>query len=162
MAVSASFQVRKRADKSEGSRVRMIDPDTDRVKLVNPDTPGEEHEPWPLLGVEPVGALPDEMEISTNFVAKGKAEGWISTEGEEVVHRQGGPAENPWAATNTFVQCAEIVFHFTSGDVRYKVTRQPDKYAAEGTDRTKVTDDMYAEGATRVDRFYRCKIQKGS
>ena len=68
----------------------------------------------------------------------------------------------------TFVQAQAIVFHTLDGDVRYRVTHNPDKYADDSTvgernmpnddnshgDDTPVTDEMYASGQTRVDHFY--------
>lgn len=151
----AGLTIRKRADKSTGRRDKAWDWRTGQWKLVNPDTPGDDHEPWPLAGVEAVGDLPDECEVSTHFVARGISEGWIEGEDEEVVHRPGGPPDNQWAATHTFPQYSALVFKFADGDVRYTVAHNPDKYVAEGTDATKVTSEVYAAGETRVDAFYR-------
>lgn len=161
--MAASLMIHKLADKTTGRReVRHVEtPDGVQRRLVNPDTPGDEHEPWPLAGVEVVGDPPDECGMSTHLVASGIAEGWITGEDEEVVHRPGGPPNNKWAVTHTFVQYKTLTFHFGSGDVTYKVTHQPDKYVAEGTDKTKVTEDIYAAGDTRVDAFYWLKRQKG-
>lgn len=161
--MATSWMLHKRADKSEGRReVRHVETPTGvERRLVNPDTPGDEHEPWPLASVDVMGDPPDEHGVSTHLVAAGISEGWITGEGEEVVHRPGGPPDNRWAVTHTFVQYASLTFHFDSGDVTYKVTHQPDKYVAGGTDKTKVTDEIYAAGETRVDAFYWLKRQKG-
>lgn len=156
--MTASLTIRKLADKTTGERVTRYDQETGAKKLVNPATDGDDHEPWPLAGVEAVGEVPAEVDFPTHFVARGKAEGWITLEGEEVVHRPGGPPDNVWAVTHTMVQAQEIVLHLASGDVRYKVVHQPDKYVAEGTDKTKVSDELYAAGQTRVDYFYGCKL----
>lgn len=149
----------KHADKSTGRREVRYTPDGIRT-LVNPDTPGDDHEAWPLAGVT-LGEALSPVEISTGFVANAVAEGWASLEGENVVHRPGGPLANRWAVTHTFVQADAIVFHLMDGDVRYKVTHQPDKYVASGTDSTKMTDDKYGDGDSRVDLFYGLKFDKG-
>lgn len=155
----AGLTFHKLADKS-GRREVRYDPDTGVRKLVNPDTDGDSHEPWPLAGVELDEALPT-AEISTTYVAQAVAEGWAELEGESVVHRPGGPLNNRWAVTHTFVQADAIVFHLAGGDVRYKVMHQPDKYVDSGTDSTKMTDDKYADGDSRVDLFYGLKLDKG-
>jgi len=121
--------VRKLADRAGGERVVRFDPETGAKKLVNPATPGDDHEPWPLLGVVPEGELPKLARIPTSFVDGAVAEGWAQRIGERVVHRAGGTEANPWSKTHTFVQCDKIVFHFADGDVVYLVTYQPDKYA---------------------------------
>lgn len=157
----AGLTIRKRADKSTGERVKIYVPELGRHKLVNPDTPGEEHEPWPLAGVAVVGEIPDECGLPTHFVARGIAEGWITGEGEELVHRPGGPVDNRWAVTHTFVHYDTLTLHLDGGDATYKVAHQPDKYVAGGTDRAKVTDEIYAAGETQVDTFYWVKLQKG-
>lgn len=159
--MAASLTIHKLADTSSGRRHVKYDAETGAKKLVNPDTPGDAHEPWPLAGVEIVGDPPDECEVSTGFIARGKAEGWIELEGENVMHRPGGPPSNLWAVTHTFVQAKAIVFHLAGGDVTYKVMHQPDKYVADGTDTAKVTEDHYAAGETRVDLFYGLKLMKG-
>ena len=145
-----AFTIHKLADRS-GRRVMV------EGRMVNPDTPGTDHEPWPLAGVGCVGEPPATLEISQKKVMEGKREGWITCEGEEVVHRPGGPADNPWQVTHTFLQLTALVFHFVSGDVRYKVMHNPDKYVEGKSAKAKVTDEIYAAGQTRVDFFYRLK-----
>lgn len=148
--------IRKLADRSAGERVRRFDPETGVAYLADPagDDPAQPA-PWPLAGIV-LENPPEQTSISTSKVAEGVAEGWIELVGVNVVHRPGGPAADPWrsGSTHTFVQAEEIVFKTVAGPVRYKVVHQPDKYAAEGDDTTKVTPGMYAAGATRVDHFY--------
>lgn len=156
----AGLTFRKHADKSEGRREVKYDPGTGERKLVNPDTEGDDHDSWPLAGVTLDEALPT-AEISTNLVAQAVAEGWAELEGESVVHRPGGPPNKQWAVTHTFLQADAIVFHLMDGDVRYKVAHQPDKYVESGTDSTKMTDQKYADGDSRVDYFYGLKLDKG-
>jgi len=117
--------------------------------------------PWPLAGVRLEGELPDECGVSTRFVAAGRVEGWIDVEGEQVVHRPGGPPEEPWRVTHTFVQADVIIFRFLDGDVRYRVTHQPDKYVDSDDDTEPVTDEVYAAGQTKVDFFYWLEREEG-
>lgn len=169
---SPGLTLRKLADKSEGERVIMANPDGSR-KLVNPDTPGEEHEPWPFVGIRILDdPIPDPCRLSTNLVEQGISEGWITVDGEEMVHRPGGPPENKWRLTHSLRHFNALVVHTVDGDVHYEVTRQPDKYygiASEGDKRTtiydvdddaEVTDEIYATGETVVDRFYELKLVK--
>lgn len=122
--------------------------------------------PRPLAGVRLLDA-PPVAQVPTKVIATAVAEGWASLENETVVHRPGGPAADPWQVTHTFRHAEAIVFHTLDGDVRYRVTHQPDKYADysqatfpdavdafDGDDDTPVTDDLYAAGATRIDWFY--------
>lgn len=150
-----TLTVRKLADTSEGERIIRYDPETGAKKLVNPATPGNDHEPWPLLGVEPVDELPKVCRVSTGYVQKARQEGWAELEGEDVVHRPTGPPDDLWRnGAHTFVQATAVTFHFQSGSVKYKVTHQPDKYVDSDNDKDKVTDEIYAAGKTRVDHFY--------
>ncbi|HEY4612511.1 MAG TPA: hypothetical protein VII11_05975, partial [Bacteroidota bacterium] len=126
------LRIRKLADKSSGERVKRFDPVTGESYLVDPnkydlnDSSTHVSEPWPFLGVVPEGDLPKRTAVSTSFVNKGVAEGFITLEGREVVHRPGGPVDDPWRVTHTFVQADAVVFHFMDGDVRYRVVNQPD------------------------------------
>jgi hypothetical protein len=88
-------------------------------------------EPWPLLGVRVEGDAPKHTVVSTTWVARGRAEGWLTFEGEQVVHRPGGPRENPWAVTHTFVHGKAIVLHTVDGDLRYRIVTNPDKWPAD-------------------------------
>lgn len=126
------LSVRKLADKSEGTRIRMYDEMTGDAKLVNPDTPGTDHEPWPLAGVQVEGECPDACRVPMSFVQKGKQEGWIELEGETVQFRPGGPADDPWRVTHTFLQAEKVVLKTVDGDVRFHVTANPDKHGQAG------------------------------
>lgn len=151
--------IRKHADTRGQQRLVRFDPVTGEKKLVNPATPGEDHEPWPLLGIT-LEKAPDLTTATTQLVAQGIAEGWLTAENQRPVVRPAGPTQDVLASTHTgqphlFVHCDRIVFHTLDGDIAYRVTHQPDKYAATGDDDTPVTPEVYAAGATRVDHFYR-------
>lgn len=145
------LRVRKVADRTV-ERVVRFDPVTGEKLLVDPADGAVR--PYPLAGVRIEGAPPADTTAGTSWVAEAIREGWLVGEGERVVHRPGGPAEWPWAKTHTFVHFDALVVRTLDGDVRYRVTHQPDKYADPGDDDTPVTDDVYAAGATRVDHFY--------
>jgi hypothetical protein len=171
------LRIRKLADRSSGSRETRYDPTTGQKYLHNPATGGAE--PWPLAGIQLDGAdgsegPPQTIGISTTVVDNGRAEGWITVEGENVVHRPGGPPGNLWAVTHTFRQVDTLIFHTVDGDVRYRVTHQPDKYAVvdrvtanddkrlvreEIDPDAEVTDEIYAAGDTRVDWFYVAELE---
>jgi hypothetical protein len=135
-----SLQIRKLADKSVGERVTRYDPETGASYLTDPETWDRADEstwveqPWPLLGIQ-VDNAPKTCEIPLKFLLRGRAEGWLTIEGEEVVHRPGGPPENPWAVTHTFVQGDVLVLHSVDGDVRYEIVDSPDKWPAEKNER---------------------------
>lgn len=166
--MGALLTVRKLADRSTGERLRVpitqpveladgtvVQVETGQVKLVNPATPGDAHESWPLAGIQVVDA-PDECTVGARWVTRGVAEGWIELEGARLVTRPAGPAHDPTASTHQFVHADALVIHSVDGDVRYRVTHQPDKYAdhEEADDETPVTSEAYAAGGTRVDHFY--------
>jgi hypothetical protein len=146
------------------------------------DAPHEGTSLYPMRGLDIVDDRgrptdpPQECRVATAFVDRGRAEGWIAVEGEEVVHRPGGPPDDLWRVTHTFRHYETIVLktHDDREDVRYKVTHQPDKYvdttdyAAEGGERVgsrkeddseSVTDEHYAAGQTRVDHFYDLELE---
>jgi hypothetical protein len=143
--------LRKRADKSTGSREAMLvlppgsfeqqddgtivitNPAAAEQRLVNPDTPGYEHEPWPLEGVE-LEEAPERAKLPYSWVQRGVGEGWLELVNQRVVHRPGGPASDPWRVTHTFVQADEVIFHCIDGDWRYTVVENPDKYAGSDSD----------------------------
>ena len=148
------LRLRKLADRTSGERVRLtrvpagaftidettgdavFDPAAATSVLVNPATPGFDHEPWPFAGIRLEGGDPPKTAtVSTSFVQNARAEGWMTVEGEQVVHRPGGPPEQPWRVTHTFVHADALVLHTVDGDVRYTVTQQPDKWPAEKNDR---------------------------
>jgi hypothetical protein len=84
--------------------------------------------PWPLAGIEIVGKPPKETYVPNTWVNKAAAEGWLTLEGEQMVHRPGGPPEEPWRVTHTFRHADALVLHTADGDVRYKVVENPDKW----------------------------------
>lgn len=137
------LRIRKRADKSGGTA------------SLRADLPGAPPGTWPLAGVEIMGDPPERARLSQRLVAGGIHEGWIVADGEQVVHRPGGPASNRWGQTHTFVHydALEICGH------RYRVLHQPDKYAESGDDTTPVTDEIYTSGDTRVDWFYDLELE---
>lgn len=160
------MRVRKVADKSDGERITVpvletvelrngetVQVATGQTKLVNPDTPGVDHEPWPLAGVQ-LEVAPDECRLSTAFVERAIHEGWLTGIGENMVRRPAGPADNPTRAWHYFVHYDELVFHTLDGDVEYRVTRQPDKYIDSDDPNESMTDEAYRSGETRVDHFY--------
>lgn len=156
------LSIRKLADKSTGSRVPKFDPNTGERKLINPDTPGNEHEPWPLKGIAIEGDLPEHTAVGVAWVNKGIAEGWLRRDGEETVHhRPGGPADNPWTITHSFVHMDKLILDTVDGPVTYKVVWQPDKYvmevgddSAEDWQTSPVTAEDYADGNTTVEWSY--------
>jgi hypothetical protein len=147
-----NVSLHKIADKSAGSREVMVvlPPDSYEIqddgsvvitnvaageqRLVNPDTPGYEHEPWPLAGVE-LYEMPKRAKLPYSWVQKGVGEGWLEMEGVNVVHRPGGPSNDPWRVTHTFVQAEAIVFKCVDGVYRYRVVENPDKYASASSDK---------------------------
>lgn len=128
------FRVRKLADKSSGQRVKRFDPITGDSYLADPDTWDADDKathvssPWPSLGVVVEGEIPQKTALNTGFVNKAVSEGWAELEGRKVVHRPGGPEEDPWRVTHTFVQADAIVFHLVDKDIKYNVLESPDKY----------------------------------
>lgn len=70
--------------------------------------------------------------IPTSTIEAAKREGWATTSGDNVKTAPGGPADDPWRVTHTFVQTARITFQTIHGPLVYVVTRQPDKYDAAG------------------------------
>lgn len=161
----AILAFRKLADKTSGRRITRYHPETGAKMLVNPDTPGEEHEPWPLLGVRIVDVNgsdtdpPQRTAIDVGRVEAGMAEGWIERVGARPVVRPAGAQQDIWTSgttgtPHTFIHADYIIFKTVDGDVRYRVVHQPDKYAADGDDETPVSPELYAAGETRVDWFY--------
>lgn len=157
MAELTSLSVRKLADKSEGTRVEGFDPFTGERRLINPETGAAE--PWPLLGVAIEGDCPERTAVPTSWVQKAVAEGWVTLEGDKPVHRPGGPVENVWATTHTFVHADALVIHTVDGDVRFKITKNPDKFVDSNDPEEKVTDEHYESGQTRVDWFYELELE---
>jgi hypothetical protein len=148
------FRFRKLADESGGPAAFAAER--------GPQVLGEQSSPvdhWPLAGVEIVGDPPQEANLPMDYVRRAVAEGWMVGDGENVVHRPGGPPQDKWRVTHTFVHYDTITVKTTTGDLRYRVAHQPDKYAGSGGDRAKVTDERYAAGETRVDWFYTVRLE---
>jgi hypothetical protein len=143
---------RRLADRSQGERVVRWDHETGEKVLVNPAT--GEPEPWPLAGVQIEGDVPTQTTLSTSIVDRGRGEGWISVEGERAVVRPAGPPGAPYLKKHTFVHADVVVLHLVAGDVRYRVTHQPDKYH-EGPEGTDAVGDPNA----RVDHFYGLELE---
>lgn len=128
------FRVRKLADTSSGVREKRYDPITGNAYLVDPEKWDINDQntwvatPWPSLGVVVDGDLPKKTTLNTGFVNKAAAEGWAKLENRSIVHRPGGPEEDPWLVTHTFVHADSITFNFLDGDVTYSVVENPDKY----------------------------------
>lgn len=140
--------IRKLADKSTGTRVQMYDPITGEKRLVNPETPGTTHEPWPLAGIQIEGEIPSNPCPAMDWVARAVAEGWIELENEGVEHAPGGPENNQWAVTHTFVTADAITIKTVDGDVRYRVVQNPGKY-----------DDENEPSGKRVDWSYHLELE---
>lgn len=173
--MASLLTVRKVAVKDSPHTV-VNDPTTGRAIIINTETGREESRP--LLGVCPVGDLPEKCTVSTGFVESAVSEGWASYVNERVVFRPSGPADNKWGTPpHAFVHADAIVFHFIEGDVRYDVTHQPDKYVAKDKtfgdqtidtypdfdlDDEPVTDAIYEAGKTRVDWFYGLQRRLGN
>jgi hypothetical protein len=162
--VTETLRVRKLADKSVGERVQRFDPVTGEKILVNPAT--GQPESWPLAGVQVEGDPPAKTRVSTSWVDRGISERWLEGVNGKPVVRPAGARQDVWNATQTarphvFMHYDEIVVKTIDGDVRYRVTRQPDKYVADGDDNTTVTPEIYATGNTRVDWFYDLELVEG-
>lgn len=144
--------IRKLADRT-AFRVTRFDPETGEKYLVDGDG---NRSPRPLAGVRLEEPVPDQVRISTTVVNNGVAEGWITLEGAKTISRPGGPAHDPDRPEllHNFRHAKTAVFHTVDGDVRFKVTHQPDKYVAGDDDTEKVTKEHYDSGNTRVDWFY--------
>lgn len=119
--------IRKLANTSEGERVKGFHPFTGGATLINPVTANPE--PWPLAGVTAVGEVPKLCKLPMKLVAQWENEGWAVTEGTRIVHAPGGPQEDPWRVTHTFVEMDALTLNFADGAVRYRVTHQPGKHA---------------------------------
>jgi hypothetical protein len=159
--------IRKLRREDGKPRIPGWDPLTGEKTLIDPTT--LRPSPYELEGVEPEGEVPDRFTVPMKLLQAWRAEGWVSCEPPEgrVVHRPGGPPEDPWRITHTFLHYDRVTLGFLSDPIAATVTHQPDKYAdhSEATypdqleafdadDDTSVTSDIYAAGATRIDWFY--------
>jgi hypothetical protein len=129
--VAQGLRIRKLADRSEGERVPVYDPETGDSWLTDPATEGTDPEPWPLAGIELIGGAPKRVTVPTKVIWKGVSEGWIEVEEETLVHRSGGPPEDAWRLTHTFRHIDAFTIDTVDGPVRYEVTQQPDKWPDE-------------------------------
>lgn len=136
--------IRKLADRSQGTRVVRYDPVTGEKFLFNPET--DRAESWPLLGVDFDGEAPEECSVSTGYIANAVNEGWVVGEGQKLVHASGGPPEDEWARTHTFVNYSSLTFKTVSGDVKYEVVGQPGKH-----------EDSEESSGYRFDTVYKLK-----
>jgi hypothetical protein len=89
--------------------------------------------PWPLLGVTLVGDPPKMCVIPMRYVSQIVGEGWCQRSGEQAIHKPGGPPEDPWRKTHTFIHADTITFKLIEGDVVYRVVQQPDKIGEGGS-----------------------------
>jgi hypothetical protein len=115
----------------------------------------------PFGGLQIEGDAPKETRVPTSWVARGQAEGWIEVDNPQMVVRPAGPAHAPMTTSHVFMHADAIILKTTDGDVRYRVTHQPDKYVDGGKDTDKVTTEHYAAGNTRVDHFFDLKLEGG-
>lgn len=134
----------------------------DRRGIVDPTVPPPL--PLPLLGVRIEGETPRECRVPTSWVARGIAEGWIEGVNGRPVVRPAGPTQEVWDSSHTgqphvFTHYDTIVIKCLDGDVRYRVTHQPDKYVDSDDPDEPVTPEIYAEGRTRVDHWYGLELE---
>jgi hypothetical protein len=161
------LRIRKLRKEDGKPRIPGYDPFTGERTLMHPETLAPL--PYEMEGVEVEGELPERFTVPVKLLWKWRGEGWVTLDPPDgrPVHRPGGPPDNPWAITHTFVHVDQATFDFLSGPVTARVAHQPDKYAdhSEATypdqiepfkadDDTPVTADVYNAGATRVDWFY--------
>lgn len=142
----ANLSIRKLAD-PDAERTKLFDPLTGEAILLEPAdaevlaeqlrpilesvTPS----PRPFLGIKVEGEAPRRAKLPVSFVTRGVAEGWIETEGGEVVHRSSGPPEDPWGPpAHSFMHYDSITLKTVDGDVRYRVVENPDKWPEEKVD----------------------------
>jgi hypothetical protein len=120
---------------------------------------------WPVLDAI-VHNRPKHTIMTQSQVEKGIERGWIVGEGHRVEVRPAGPASDPWLKSAS-APTPHIFHHYDalvigkSNPVRYRVTRNPDKYVRGGSDADKVTKEAYAEGQTEVVWHYELELEKG-
>lgn len=144
---NTTLSIRKLADRTVGQRVKRFHPLTGEPALMDPED--GQLKPWPLVGIKIEGETPDYCRVPMSFVTGGMAEGWVTLENGRPKHQPGGPPDDPWKITHTFMQADYIVIKTVDGDVRFKVTSQPDKY-----------DDERQPSGKRVDWFYDLELVK--
>lgn len=126
----AILRVRKLADRSV-ERVADFDPETGEKHLVNPVTGAREGYPLAGVRIENEDGPPAKTAVSQSWLLDAEAGEWATVEGKSTVLRTKGPPEepvSPESPPHVFVQAEAVVFHTVDGDVRYTVTRSPDKW----------------------------------
>jgi len=169
-----ALTLRKLADTESVERVARFHPETGAKFLVDPAT--GEPSPWPLLGLDAPGGWPRKTRVPIKTITRGIIEGWAELVNPQMVFRPGGPPEEPYRVTHAFTHADAIVFHGLQGDVTYRVTQQPDKFAAREQKvlseekalylpiierEKKVTSDIYADGLTEVAWYYELEAVDG-
>jgi hypothetical protein len=120
---------------------------------------------WPVLDAVVLNR-PKRTIMTQNQVQKGIERGWIVGEGHRVQVRPAGPASDPWLQSAS-APTPHVFHHYDalvigkSNPVRYRVTRNPDKYVRGGSDTDEVTDELYAAGQTDVVWHYELELEKG-
>ena len=163
--ITPGFRARIHADRTDGERVKRYDPETGEGYLADPSTWRRDdpatwvEKPWPATAIELIDGAPASAQTTLQWIRKRQAEGLVVVEGERPEHRPGGPPDDLWRVTHTFIHIDALVLKTTDGDVRYRVVRQPDKYVAGGADEDLVTPDIYAAGETDVAWFYLLELE---
>lgn len=96
------------------------------------------------LAGKPVGP-PPHIRVPMDYAQR---ESWIQLVNPQAVVKPGGPADDPYRLTHTFLHADALVLHTETGDFRYRVVRQPDKYSGvieDGGEPTDATGDPRAE-----------------
>lgn len=137
--------LRKRADRSKGERVVRFDEETGERKLVNPATPGTDHEPWPLAGVELVGDAPKQHNFADSFVARALRDGYLEFKNPRAEVTE---VDGVQYSRNPVVTGDEIVLNLATGKLRYRVVEPPGRYRDK-------------DGSVRESHEYRCRLVKG-
>lgn len=140
------LRIRKLADRSGGEQAKLA------------DLPGSPPGTWPLAGIVIDGDPPEVAVIPMAWVRRGHEAGWLELENARVVQRPAGPADDPTRDLHTFTHADTIIIHADGGDIRYRVTHQPDKYHVDADD-AEVTKQAYRAGDTRVDWFYIAQLE---
>jgi hypothetical protein len=98
--------------------------------------------------------VPEAIRVPTDYASR---EPWIELVNSRAVTKPAGPPSNPWAGQppHVFLHADELVLHMQSGDYRYKVVHQPDKYDASGK-----PTDVTGDPTTTVDWFYDADLIK--
>lgn len=134
-------------------------------KLADRSGQPNENGTWPLAGVRLIDP-PDACAVPARWLLNAHREGWAEAEGGEPVVRPAGPPEAPYSSHHVFVPLDRVVFHTVDGDIAYRVVRNPDKYADDGTgelgDDEPVTPERYAAGQTRVDWTYHLEREQAN